>query len=742
MSKDNYKAEEFEAIELDITGMNCINCASSIQSYLSKLDGIYNVEVNFTSEIASIEYNPEIISKEDIVKDIRKMGYDVIEEDEDQTIEQQKKRQLQLHRLKIFVSILLSATIFLLSMLHHSTKVHFNDTLYYPLMFLLATVSVFWCGDRFYKGAISSLRNKTSDMNTLISLGVFSSYLYSIVISANYLFHLNISALNNSHEVYYETAAMIITFILIGNYLEASLKAKTQTSIKKLKELQSKYVTVIRNNEELILPFKKVKVNDIVIIKAGEKIPVDGKIIEGFGVVDESAMTGESIPVEKKKTDELLSGTVLKNGLIKLVATRVGNNTALSKIINLVKEASNTKPRIQRLADKISAVFVPVVILISILTLLIWKYGFGAPFDIALLRAVSVLIIACPCALGLASPMAVVIGIGRSAENGILFNNIEAIEKLCKVDTFCFDKTGTLTTGEIKIKNIRTFNNFDKDKLLVYVHSIEKYSNHPIAKSLYKYCIENNINVINNIQDLKNEEEGGISAIIDSKFVLIGNKNVIKKKNIVVIEPHDNTTRNLFVAVDGELIGEIEFEDSLKPESREVIKQLINLNYEVHLISGDNALATEKIAKELGINNYYSSTLPEAKEQIVSKLQEAGKNVAMIGDGINDAPSLAKANVGIAVGSGQDIAIDTAEVILVKSNLHSLLFAIKISHKTVSIIKQNIFWAFFYNILAIPLAAGVFGIFISPVMASMMMAFSDVITVIGNSLRLKYMKLN
>ncbi|MGC8858287.1 MAG: heavy metal translocating P-type ATPase [Ignavibacteria bacterium] len=741
MSKDKYKAEEFEAIELDITGMNCINCASSIQSYLSKLDGIYNVEVNFSSEIASIEYNPEIISKEDIIKDIRKMGYDVIEEDEDQTVEQQKKHQLKLHRLKIFASILLSAAIFLFSMFHHSTKTHINDTFYYTLMFLLATVSVFWCGDKFYKGAISALKNKTSDMNTLISLGVFSSYLYSVVISANHLFHLDISALNGSHEVYYETAAMIITFILIGNYLEASLKAKTQTSIKKLKELQSKYVTVIRNNEELILPFKKVKVNDIVIIKAGEKIPVDGKIIEGFGVVDESAMTGESIPIEKKKNDELLSGTVLKNGLIKLVATRVGNYTALSKIINLVKEASNTKPKIQRLADKISAVFVPVVILISIITLFAWKYGFEAPFDIALLRAVSVLIIACPCALGLASPMAVVIGIGRSAENGILFNNIEAIEKLCKVDTLCFDKTGTLTTGEIKVKNIRTFNNFDRNKLLVYVHSIEKYSNHPIAKSLYRYCIENDIDLINNIQELKNEEEGGISAIIDSKFVLIGSKNAIKKKSIDV-ELQSNSARSLFVAVDGELIGEIEFEDSLKPESREVIQQLIDLNYEVHLISGDSAISTEKIAKELGINNYYSSTLPEEKEQIVSRLQEAGKNVAMVGDGINDAPSLAKANVGIAVGSGQDIAIDSAELILVKSNLHSLLFAIKISRKTVSIIKQNIFWAFFYNILAIPLAAGIFGILITPVMASMMMAFSDVITVIGNSLRLKYVKLN
>lgn len=741
MSKDKYKPEEFEAIELDIVGMNCINCASSIQSYLSKLDGIYNVEVNFSSEIASIEYNPEVISKGDIIKDIRKMGYDVIEEDEEEVVEQQKKRQIKAHRFKIFVSILLSGTIFLLSMFHHSAKVHLNDALYYTLMFLLATIAVFWCGDRFYKGAISSLKNRTSDMNTLISLGVFSSYFYSVVISINYLFHLNISALSSSHEVYYETAAMIITFILIGNYLEASLKAKTQTSIKKLKELQSKYVTVIRNGEELILPFKKVKINDIVIIKAGEKIPVDGKIIEGFGVVDESAMTGESIPVEKKKNDELLSGTVLKNGLIKIVATRVGNDTALSKIINLVKEASNTKPRIQRLADKISAVFVPTVILISIITLLVWKYVFDASFDIALLRAVSVLIIACPCALGLASPMAVVIGIGRSAENGILFNNIEAIEKLCKVNTFCFDKTGTLTTGEIKVKNIRTFKDFDKNKLLVYVHSIEKYSNHPIAKSLYKYCIENNINILNNIQELKNEEDGGISAIIDSKFILIGSENAIKKKNIA-IEFKDNSARSLFVAVDGELIGEIEFEDSLKPESREVIQQLINLDYEVHLISGDNATATEKIAKELGINNYYSSTLPEEKEQIVSRLQQSGKNVAMIGDGINDAPSLAKANVGIAVGSGQDIAMDSAEVILAKSNLYSLLFAIKISRKTVSIIKQNIFWAFFYNILAIPLAAGVFGILISPVMASMMMAFSDVITVIGNSLRLKYVKLN
>ena len=707
------------------------------------------MENNFTSEIAGIEYDPDKISRDEIISDIRKMGYDVMQEDDEDKTEKIRAKQLQNQKYKIYTSLVLSFIVMAISMSDHTEylsmlKMNYNFSL--VVLFILTSIVIFWCGDKFHKGALQAIKNKTSDMNTLISMGVFASYIYSIVISANHLFKLNISVLNNSHEVYYETAVMIISFILIGNHLEAVLKSKTQTSIKKLKNLQSKFVTVIRDSEEITIPFKKVKFNDIVIIKTGDKIPVDGSIIEGFCVVDESAMTGESHLIEKRQGNDLISGTVLKNGFVKMRALKVGKDTLLSQIISLVKEASNSKPKIQRLADKISSIFVPTVLSIALLTFLIWYFGISVPFDVALLYAVSVLIIACPCALGLASPMAVVIGVGRSAESGILFNNVEAIEKMNKIDTICFDKTGTLTEGEMKVKDVKLFGQLDETELLKNVFSIEKLSNHPIAKSITNYCIEKNIGLYEDVNNLNNEENGGISALVNEKLLLIGSESLMKSKNIRNLDLNlSNGKSVLYIGIDSELAGIIEFEDSIKPEAKEIIKKFEQKGYGIFMISGDNENTTKEVADELGIKNYSFKTLPTEKEGIITKLQSENKNVAMIGDGINDAPSLAKANVGVAMGTGQDIAIESADLILVKGDLRNLLKAINISSKTVSIIKQNIFWAFFYNVLAIPLAAGVYapyGIIISPVMAAMFMAFSDVITVIGNSLRLKYVKID
>lgn len=749
MGKNNNKPENYEVAELDILGMSCVNCASSIKTYLTKVDGVYNVEINFTSEIAGIEYDPNKISKKDIISDIRKMGYDVMEEEDENDLEKVKKQQLGLQRKKIYVSLVLAFIVMLISMSEHTEflkpiRIPYNLSL--VVLFILSSVVVFWCGDKFHKGALQAIKNKTSDMNTLISMGVFASYIYSIIISINHLFGLNITALNNSHEVYYETAVMIISFILIGNHLEAVLKSKTQTSIKKLKNLQSKYVNVIRDNEEITIPYKKVRFNDIVIIKTGDKIPVDGNILEGYCVVDESAMTGESHPVEKKSGDELISGTMIKNGFVKMRALKVGNETLLSQIIHLVKEASNSKPKIQRLADKISSIFVPTVLGISLLTFLIWYFGLSADFDIALLYAVSVLIIACPCALGLASPMAVVIGIGRSAENGILFNNVEAIEKMNKINTICFDKTGTLTEGEMTLKQLKLFGELDKNEFLKYVFSVEKYSNHPVAKSISSYCVENKIELFDGVENLINEERGGISAIVNERLLLIGSENLMREKNVKNFSSDISNSKGVqYVAIDNELTGILIFEDKIKPESAEIIKRFKQKGFGIFMISGDSEKVTKSVAEELGIENYSYKTMPDEKESIITKLQSENKNVVMVGDGINDAPSLAKANVGVAMGTGQDIAIDSADVILVKGDLRNLLKSIIISGKTVNIIKQNIFWAFFYNILAIPLAAGVlapYGIVISPVMAAMFMAFSDVITVIGNSLRLKFVKID
>ena len=737
-----------EVFEFDIIGMNCNGCANSIKTYLDNLEGINKAEINFAAETGKVDFNPGILSREIISKEIKNLGFEVSAEDEESVSENMKLKQLSHQRKKIIVSVFLSLIIIALSMKEH---IHFVESLHIPvnitliLLIILSSVVIFWCGSKFIKGAVTSMKNKSSDMNTLITLGSMSSYIYSLVISFNILLGLNIKSLGESTEVYFETAAMIITFILLGNYLEAVMKTRTQSSIKKLKDLQSKSVTVVRDGVEMTVSFKKVRINDIVLIKTGDKIPVDGVITEGFCVVDESAMTGESLPLEKKKGDDLMSGTLLKNGFIKMKAQKVGNDTMLSRIITLVKDAANTKPKIQKLADRISAVFVPVVIIISVVTFAVWYFLMGAEFDKSLLFAVSVLIIACPCALGLASPIAIIIGVGRAAENGILFNNVDSIENLMKVNTVCFDKTGTLTTGEMHVKGIYTMNGFTENELMKYACSVEKLSGHPIAKSIVNYGIDNNIVLFKDVRDFSNDSGLGVRAKAGNKEVMIGNEAFIKSKGISVSDlVYKSESINLFVVINNEVSGLIEIEDRIKEEAADVVNQLTADNYEVFMISGDNKYSAERTAKALGITSFSYKTLPESKEKIVADLQSENKNVAMVGDGINDAPSLARANVGIAIGTGQEIAIDSADVILVKDDLKNILKSIRISRNTVKIIKQNFFWAFFYNVIAIPFAAGIFapyGIIVSPVMAAMLMAFSDVVTVIGNSLRLKFMRI-
>ncbi|MBK6506284.1 MAG: cadmium-translocating P-type ATPase [Ignavibacteria bacterium] len=737
-----------ELYEFDVIGMNCSGCAQSIKSYLEKTKGVNSVEVNFTSEICGVTYRPAQISRSEIKKHVESLGFGVSSDDDEYETDIKRKKSLNLLRLKIYVSAILSLIIMFLSMKDHFNIpfIHLPEKAVLIILFALTSVVIFWCGEKFIRGTYNSLKSRKFDMNTLISLGSLSSFFYSTAIAANTVFDLKIEAFNSNKEVYFETAAMIVTFILIGNYLETVLKTKTQSSVKKLKDLQAKVVNIIRDGNELFVPFKKVKLTDIVIVKTGDKIPVDGPLIEGFGVVDESAMTGESLPIEKSIGDFLISGTVLKNGFLKMTAEKVGDDTMLSRIIALVKDASAQKPKIQKLADKISAVFVPVVILISIVTFAVWYFALNTPFDKSLLFAVSVLIIACPCALGLASPIAIVLGVGRAAENGILFNNIDGIENLMKVNTMCFDKTGTLTTGVINVKNVYVFNGYTRDQILKMIYSLEKHSSHPIAKSIVKYSLDNNITSSFEVKDFITETGLGVSALVNDKRVTVGNEEFLKKNNVsfsnIIFEASKS---NLFVAINGEISGVVEIDDELKENAASVIKKLKKKGIDIFMISGDNDSAARRVAIELEIEDYSSRTLPDEKEKIVTALQSKSRNVGMVGDGINDAPSLAKANVGIAVGTGQDIAIDSADVILVKDDLNNLLKAINISKKTVTVIKENFFWAFFYNALAIPIAAGVFvpfGIVIGPVMAAMLMAFSDVVTVLGNSLRLKYVKID
>lgn len=742
------KNTDIEKKELDILGMECVNCSNSIKSFLEKTSGIRSVTVNYTSETAVIEFNPDEINLETIKSHIKQLGYDVAEDTDEGSIEMSKKKNLLFQKYNLIVSAILTAIVMGISMsghFHFISFLHFPEEISFSIQLLITTIVVFVCGKKFHTGAISVFRTFNATMDTTISMGTLAAYFFSFAVSINLLLKLNIDVLNNVHEVYFETASMIITLVLTGNYLEAVLKSKTQSSINKLKGLQAKEVLVIRDNAEILIPFRKVRIGDIVVLKAGDKIPVEGEIIEGICVVDESAMTGESKPVEKIIGENLISGSILINGAVKIKAGNVGKDTMLSKVISLVKDASNSKPKIQRIADKVSAIFVPAVIIFAVLTFLYWFLIDGSSLSRSLIFSVSVLVVACPCALGLAAPMAVVIGIGRAAESGILFNNVEAIEKMNKLDTICFDKTGTLTSGEMKIIDVYAEKDFNKDEVLLYTASLEKHSNHPIAKSLSQFIAEKNIKPFDDVENVVNEHGMGISGKVKGKEILIGNERMFSEKKIKINSIPDYKGITLFIGIDKSLAGIIVFEDELKSNALNTIERLRELNKEIFMISGDSEEVAKEIADKLKIEKFSFKTLPDGKEKIISELQSEGKKVAMIGDGINDAPSLARADVGIAIGTGQDIALDTADVILVKGNLNNIIKAINISAKTVSIIKQNFFWAFFYNALAIPLAAGVlspWGIYISPIMAAMFMAFSDIVTVMLNSLRLKTVNIN
>lgn len=752
MSDKNSNSQIKEkSIELNIEGMDCPACALKIEKSVAKIEGIKNITVNLGAETATITYEKDI-PLDTVKTTIDKLGYKAIEPDNDtdeDEAEKEKHRVLREYKIKISWSIFLSVIIVALGMKDHigflsSLPADTANWIALPL----STVVVFWCGSKFLKGFWIALKNKTSDMDTLISIGTLSAYFYSLVVM---LFpHLGGE---HNHSVYFEGAAMIITFILTGNYLEANLKNRTQYAIKSLMNLQSKSAIVIRNGIEYEIPIKKVRINDIVVVKPGERIPVDGEVTEGASAVDESMVTGESVPNEKVIGSKVIGGTMNLNGYLKIKTVNIGADTFLSKIIHLVKDAQKSKPKIQRIGDKVAAVFVPIVILIAIGTFIVWYMWIGQVFSYSLLKAVAVLIIACPCALGLATPIAVVLGVGRAAENKILFNNAEAIENVSKVDTIVFDKTGTLTYAKFEVTDIIPSGNgnyADKNEILKKAASIENFSEHPIARAIVDhYKAENGKNAeLYRPEDFRIVSGIGVEASIGGKAYKIGGANLLsgdgELNGMGNSSAKTDGFNNIYLFENNTLLGEIRISDKIKENAGEILSKLKEQDYELVLISGDSKSATERIADEVQIKNYYYQILPDKKQEIISGLQSKGRNVAMVGDGINDAPSLSKADIGIAIGTGQDIAIQSADVILVKGELENIPALFKISNKTIKIIKQNLFWAFFYNAAAIPLAAGVlvpYGISVSPIMASMFMALSDVITVLGNSMRLKYMKI-
>lgn len=727
-------------IELDIEGMDCPSCAMKIERRLNKLDGIRFAKVDLGSETASFAVNNGGPDLAFIKSEIDKLGYKAIEQqsDEEETAaEEEKLKARYLFRKKIFTSITLSVIIVLLGMKDHLDFLSFISADIANWAALpLSTIVVFWCGSKFMKGFLADIRARSAGMDSLIAIGTLSAYFYSIVI----LLFPEISG-EHHHTVYFESAAMIITFILLGNYLEFNLKNKTHYAIKALTELQAKKAVVLRNNEELEIPVKKVKVGDIVLVKPGERIPVDGKIIEGTSSIDESMMTGESLPLDKKTGDTVLGGTLNQNSYLKITAEKAVNDSLLSKIILMVKDAQRSKPKIQRIADRVSQIFVPIVIVIAVVTFFVWFSYIGQSLSYSLLKSVAVLIIACPCALGLATPIAIVLGVGKAAENKILFNNAEAIENVNRIDTILFDKTGTLTLGKFDVKQIIPHQNRQAEEILKIAASIENFSEHPIAKAITAEYKKDHNDLLP-VTDFSITSGIGVTGMINGNKYKIGGANLSEKEKLAGAEK--SSSQNIFLYENDILIGEISLSDKIKDNAAEVLSKLKADDYKIAMITGDSSVTAGEIAGQLGITEFKSQVLPDKKQEYVSELQNKGAKVAMIGDGINDAPALSKSDLGIAIGTGQDIAIQSADVILVKGDLENILALFKISRKTISVIKQNIFWAFFYNAAAIPVAAGVFagiGITVSPVMASMIMAMSDVVTVLLNSMRLKYLKI-
>ncbi|MED2974795.1 heavy metal translocating P-type ATPase [Fictibacillus sp. B-59209] len=732
-----------DKVEFNISGMTCSACSARIEKGLKKLYGILDANVNLALETATVSYQPSEISVSEMIKKVEDLGYGAsLKETDGNKAADLREKEIQNQTGKFLFSLILSLPLLWAMASHFS----FTSFIYLPDMFMnpwvqlaLATPVQLIVGKQFYTGAYKALKNKSANMDVLVALGTSAAYFYSL--------YLTIQAAangNNMPELYFETSAVLITLILLGKLFEARAKGRSSEAIKKLMGLQAKTALVIRNGEELELPLEEVVAGDVVSVKPGEKIPVDGEVVGGYSAVDESMLTGESVPVDKASGDTVIGATINRNGFLKIKATKVGRDTVLSQIIKVVEEAQGSKAPIQRLADRISGIFVPIVVGLAVVTFLIWFFWLvPGDFSGALEKLIAVLVIACPCALGLATPTSIMAGSGRSAEFGILFKGGEHLENTHLIDTIILDKTGTVTNGRPVLTDILPASGLSEQELLVLAGSAEKNSEHPLAQAIVEGMTERDLMPLSSSR-FEAIPGHGIQAVVDGKRVLIGTRKLLNDHDIplqAILEKMEELEEQgktvMLAAIDGEYSGMVAVADTIKETSKEAISRLNAMNIDVWMITGDNTRTAKAIADQAGIEQVIAEVLPEGKAEEVKKLQQKGRKTAMVGDGINDAPALAAADIGMAIGTGADIAMEAADITLIRGDLNSIADAIFMSKRTIRNIKQNLFWAFAYNALGIPIAASGF---LAPWLAGAAMAFSSV-SVVLNALRLQKIKL-
>lgn len=747
--------------KFDIKGMTCSACSTAVDRNVKKLEGINEVNVNLLNNSMIVKYDENVLNNETIIKKVQDAGYEAFlvengkKNQKNLTEENLSKTETNELKNRLIISFIFAIPLFYISMGHmlnwylpHLFHGYSNAITFAFTQFLLALPIVF-INIKYYKVGFKTLYKGSPNMDSLIAIGTSAAMIYGVFS----IYKIGYGLGNNdidmviqySHDLYFESAAIVLTLITLGKFLEARAKENTSEAINKLINLTPKTALVLRNNQEIEIPVDELVLKDIVIVKPGNIVPTDGVIIFGNSSIDESMLTGESLPISKKVGDKVIGASINKSGSFKFEVTKLGEDTVLSQIIKLIEEASSSKAPISKLADRISAIFVPTVIVISILATVTWLF-LGYSFEFALSIGIAILVISCPCALGLATPTAIMVGTGKGAQNGILIKSAESLEIAHTINTVVIDKTGTITEGKTQVTDIFTSEKITQDKLLQLCATIEKNSEHPLADAILKKSQEKAIELLNTT-DFEALNGLGIKAKVEDRLFYIGNKKLLDSKNISLDLFYEKSEKlanegktPIFIADENEVLGLIAISDVVKLTSKDAILEFEKMGLEVIMLTGDNYKTANAIAKQININNVIAEVLPQDKEKEIQKLQSLGKKVAMIGDGINDAPALVRADVGIAIGAGTDVAIESANIVLVKSDLLDAVKAIQLSNAVIKNIKQNLFWAFFYNIIGIPLAAGVFytvlGWKLSPMFAGAAMSLSSV-TVVLNALRLK-----